>query len=94
MTRNTTEMTRPSKHSRSSFEPTGKMATGKLSYCVAPNTANANDLSVLSRNSNTRTFNICHQFNVSAPLTCVYVPAYTAYSVYCVCYKKAVIVKI
>lgn len=46
------KVNRPSKHSRSSFEPTGKTATGKLSYCAAPNTANANDLSDLSRNSN------------------------------------------
>lgn len=45
----------PWKHSKNSsdslHELTAKTAIGKLSYCVAPNTANASEGSFLSRNS-------------------------------------------
>jgi len=59
----------PSKQRRSSSELTGRTATGKLSYCAAPNTANANDLSVLSRNSNTCNIQQIPTFAYSTPFT-------------------------
>ena len=65
------KINKPSKHSRSSSDLTGRTATGKLSNCAAPNTANANDLSVLSRNSSTCIFNIHHRLTFRLQYTCI-----------------------